>query len=162
LKAYVEPVKGQRDPSFYLDVNIENNLLQSGDELAFNVTPSKDCFIYVFNFMADQNVFFMYPNEYMKENFITANSTLYIPDESIRDYYTFEVNTLPGESMSTESVYIICTKTEVKPIDTIQLIGSSMPLLSQDSEGFIKLQRWLALIPLNERVERNLVYHISN
>ena len=162
LKAYVEPVKGQRDPSFYLDVNIENNLLQSGDELAFNVTPSKDCFIYVFNFMADQNVFFMYPNEYMKENFIKANSTLYIPDESIRDYYTFEVNTLPGESMSTESVYIICTKTEVKPIDTIQLIGSSMPLLSQDSEGFIKLQRWLALIPLNERVERNLVYHISN
>jgi len=161
LKAYVEPVKGQRDPSFYLDVNIENNLLQSGDELAFNVTPSKDCFIYVFNFMADQNVFFMYPNEYMKENFITANSTLYIPDESIRDYYSFEVNTLPGESMSTESVYIICTKTQVKPIDTIQSVGTSMPLLSKNSKDFIKLQRWLATIPLNERVERNLVYHIS-
>ncbi len=162
LKAYVEPVKGQRDPSFYLDVNIENNLLKSGDELAFSVTPSKDCFIYVFNFMADQNVFFMYPNQYMKENYIKANSTLYIPDESIRDYVAFEVNTLPGESMSTESVYIICTKTEVKPIDNIQLIGTSMPVLSKDSEGFIKLQRWLATIPLNQRVERNLVYHISN
>ena len=161
LKAYVEPVKGQRDPSFYLDVNIENNLLKSGDELAFSVTPSKDCFIYVFNFMADQNVFFMYPNQYMKENFIKANSTLYIPDESIRDYVAFEVNTLPGESMSTESVYIICTKTQVKPIDNTQSIGTSMPVLSKDSEGFIKLQRWLATIPLNQRVERNLVYHIS-
>ena len=161
LKAYVEPVKGQRDPSFYLDVNIENNLLKSGDELAFSVTPSKDCFIYVFNFMADQNVFFMYPNQYMKENYIKANSTLYIPDESIRDYVAFEVNTLPGESMSTESVYIICTKTEVKPIDNIQLIGTSMPVLSQDSEGFIELQRWLSTIPLNQRVERNLIYHIS-
>lgn len=162
LKAYIEPVKGQRDPSFYMDVNFENNLLKSGDELAFSVTPSADCFVYVFNFMADQNVFFMYPNQYMKENYIKANSTLYIPDESIRDYVAFEVNTLPGESMSTESVYIICTKTEVKPIDSIQLIGTSMPILSQDSEGFIKLQRWLAAIPLNQRVERNLVYHISN
>ncbi len=162
LKAYVEPVKGQRDPGFYLDVNIENNLLKSGDELAFSLTPSKDCFVYVFNFMADQNVFFMYPNQYMKENFIKANSTLHIPDESIRDYVAFEVNTLPGESMSTESVYIICTKTQVKPIDSIQSIGTSMPVLSQDSEGFIELQRWLATIPLNQRVERNLVYHVSN
>ena len=98
----------------------------------------------------------------MKENFIKANSTLYIPDESIRDYYTFEVNTLLGESMSTESVYIICTKTQVKPIDTIQSVGTSMPLFSKNSKDFIKLQRWLATIPLNERVERNLVYHISN
>ena len=162
LKAYVEPVKGQRDPGFYLDVNIENNLLKSGDELAFSLTPSKDCFVYVFNFMADQNVFFMYPNQYMKENYIKANSTLHIPDESIRDYVAFEVNTLPGESMSTESVYIICTKTQVKPIDSIQSIGTSMPVLSQDSEGFIELQRWLATIPLNQRVERNLVYHVSN
>ena len=99
LKAYVEPVEGQRDPGFNIDVSIENNLLKNGDELAFNVTPSKDCYIYVFNFMADQNAFLMYPNEYMKQNFIKAKTTLEIPDPAIRKHISFKSATLSAISI---------------------------------------------------------------
>jgi hypothetical protein len=161
LKAYVEPVSGQRDPGFYIDVKIENNLLQSGDELAFTVTPSKDCYIYIFNFMADQNAFLMYPNDYMKENFIQAKTTLEIPDPGIRKHVSFVVSTLPGESMSTESAYIVCTKEPVRVIESLPKIGQSMPVISRNSKSFMKLQRWLTKIPLDQRVEKNLIYHIS-
>ena len=162
LKAYVEPVRGQRDPGFYINVDIENNLLKSGEELAFKVTPSKDCYIYIFNFMADQNAFLMYPNEFMKENFIKAKTTLEIPDPAIRQHVSFVVSTLPGENMSAESAYIICTKEPVKLIEDLPMIGTSMPVLSNNSKSFMKLQRWLTRIPLNQRVEKNLIYHISN
>ena len=162
LKAYVEPVRGQRDPGFYINVDIENNLLKSGEELAFKVTPSKDCYIYIFNFMADQNAFLMYPNEFMKENFIKAKTTLEIPDPAIRQHVSFVVSTLPGENISAESAYIICTKEPVKLIEDLPMIGTSMPVLSNNSKSFMKLQRWLTRIPLNQRVEKNLIYHISN
>lgn len=162
LKAYVEPVEGQHDPGFYIDVSIENNLLKNGDELAFHVTPSKDCYIYVFNFMADQNAFLMYPNEYMKQNFIKAKTTLEIPDPAIRKHISFKVGTLPGQDISTESIYIVCTKESVKLIEGFPMIGTSMPVLSRNSKTFIELQRWLTSIPLDRRIEKNLIYHISN
>ena len=120
------------------------------------------CYIYVFNFMADQNAFLMYPNEFMKENFIKAKTTLEIPDPAIRQHVSFVVSTLPGENMSAESAYIICTKEPVKLIEDLPMIGTSMPVLSNNSKSFMKLQRWLTRIPLNQRVEKNLIYHISN
>jgi len=37
-----------------------------------------------------------------------------------------------------------------------------MPVLSRNSKTFIELQRWLTSIPLDRRIEKNLIYHISN
>ena len=158
---YVEPVQGQRDPGFYVDVQLENNLLKSGDELAFSVKPSKDCYLYVFNLMADQNIMLMMPNEYFKDNYIIGGTTMQIPDPVIRKFTRFRVAPMPGEDLTSEFVYIVCTKEEVPVIRDLPKIGTSMPVFSGDSQSFIKLQRWLTNIPLNQRVEKNLIYHIS-
>ncbi len=72
LKAYVEPVQGQRDPGFYVDVQLDNNMLKAGDELAFSVKPSKDSYLYIFNLMADQNILLMFPNYYMTSQLNTV------------------------------------------------------------------------------------------
>ena len=37
----------------------------------------------------------------------------------------------------------------------------SIKVFSANSQDFVKLQRWLTNIPLNERIEKNLIYHIS-
>jgi hypothetical protein len=158
---YVEPVQGQRDPGFYVDVTLENNMLKEGDELVFAVKPSKDCYLNVFNLMADHSVLLMYPNEYMTENFIAAGSTVQIPDPAIRQHIKFVVGTMPGEELTTESAYIVCTKEQVRQVSDLPLIGTSKPVFSGESQSFIKLQRWLTNIPLNQRVEKNLVYHIA-
>ena len=158
---YVEPVQGQRDPGFYVDVTLENNMLKEGDELVFAVKPSKDCYLNVFNLMADHSVLLMYPNEYMTENFIEAGSTVQIPDPAIRQHIKFVVGTMPDEELTTESAYIVCTKEQVRQVSDLPLIGTSKPVFSGESQSFIKLQRWLTNIPLNQRVEKNLVYHIA-
>ena len=81
---------------------------QSGDELAFSVTPTKDCYVYVFNLMADQNVMLMFPNEFLKENYVKGKSTLQIPDPEIRRYIKFRVSPMPGEEITSENIYIVC------------------------------------------------------
>ena len=162
LKAHVEPVQGQRDPGFYVDVQLDNNLLKAGDELAFSITPSKDCYLYVFNLMADQNILLMFPNDYMKDNFVPAVERIQIPDPGIRNYAKFVVAPMPGEELITaESVYIVCSREEVPMIKGLMKIGTSMPVFSANSQSFIKLQRWLSNIPLDQRVEKNLIYHVS-
>jgi len=162
LKAYVEPVQGQRDLNFNVEIALENNLLKSGDELVFSVTPSKDCFVYVFNLMADQNVMLMFPNEFLQENYVQGAATLQIPDPEIRRYIKFRVSTIPGEELTSESIYIVCTKEEVPVVRDLPKIGKSLKVFSGNSQSFVKLQRWLTNIPLNQRVEKNVVYHVSN
>jgi len=161
LKAYVEPVSGQRDPGFYVDVQLENNMLKAGDELAFSVTPSKDCYLYVFNLMADQNIMLMLPNEYFTENYIKGGTTMEIPDPAIRKYQKFRVAPIPGHEITSESIYIVCTKESVQMIDNLPMIGTSVNVFSDKSQDFIKLQRWLTNIPLDQRIEKNLIYHVS-
>ena len=161
LKAYVEPVSGQRDPGFYIDAHLENNMLKSGDELAFSITPSKDCYLYVFNLMADHNIMLMMPNEYFTENYIKGGITMEIPDPAIRKYQKFRVAPMPGEEITSESVYIVCTKEPVQIIKNLPMIGTAVKVFSANSQDFVKLQRWLTNIPLNQRVEKNVMYHVS-
>lgn len=161
LRAYVEPVQGQRDPGFYVEAELENNLLKTGEELAFSIKSSKDCYLYVFNLMADHNTLLMFPNEYMKDNHIKAGKMIRIPDPAIRNYVKFVVGTMPGEMLTTESVYIVCAKEPVPVIDDLPKIGTTLHVFSGSSQSFIKLQRWLTNIPLDQRVERNIVYHVA-
>ncbi len=161
LKAYVEPVTGQRDPGFFVNVQLENNMLKAGDELVFSLTPSKDCYVYVFNLMADQNIMLMFPNEYLQDNFSPAGRKTQIPDSESRRYIKFKVSTMPGGELTSESVYIVCTKESVQIIDSLPKIGTTIKTFSEKSQEFVKLQRWLTNIPLNQRVEKNVIYHVS-
>ena len=111
--------------------------------------------------MADNNAMLMFPNDYMQDNFIAANETLVVPDPKIQKYISFIVGTMPGQKLTSESVYIICTNQKVPVIESLPRIGTSMQVFSGKSQNFINLQRWLTSIPLDQRVEKALIYHVS-
>lgn len=161
MNYYVEPVKGQRDPAFMVDAHLQNNLLKSGEELILSVTPGQDCYLYLFNLMADQNIMLMYPNEYITDNFLPAGKTLQIPDASLRKRLRFKVAPLPGKELSSESVYVVCTRSAIPVNTNLPRIGKTLPVIEPGSKNFLELQRWLTTIPLNQRVEQNLVYHVA-
>ncbi len=160
LKAYVEPVKGNRDPGFTVKAELSDNTLSSGEELLFTLTPTQDSYLYAFNLMADHSVLLVFPNDYMPDNHLSAGETVQIPDPNMRGYVRFRVGTMPGEELTTESIYVVCTKDPVTVADDLPRIGTSMPA-SGDSKSFIRLQRWLTNIPLDRRVEKNLIYHVA-
>ena len=160
-KFYVEPVTGQRDPGFWMDSELENDMLKEGGDLVIRLRPSKDAYVYIFNLMADNNAMLMFPNDYMTENFISAEAELVVPDPKIQKYVSFIVGTMPGQKITSESVYIICTKQKVPVIESLPRIGQSMQVFSGNSKNFIELQRWLTGIPLDQRVEKALLYHVS-
>ena len=162
LNAYVIPIKGQRDPSYFVDAKIESNFLKNGDEIKLSLQPSKDSYLYVLNLMADNNAMVIYPNQYMKDNFIEGGEMITIPDESLQGKLRLRVGLTPGEEFTSESIYIICTKDKVPSLDQIPSLSKKLKILPRDSDNFIKLQQWLSKIPLNRRTEKVLIYHISS
>ena len=158
---YVEPVTGKRDVEYLVDAKLKENMLNEGDELEISVTPTKDSYVYIFNLMADNNSILMFPNDYMTENKIKAKEKLIIPDPSIKQYITFIVGSLPGHSITSESVYVICTKKDIPLPEHIPRIGEELITFSKDDNNFLSLQKWLNSIPLDERIESLSMYHIS-
>ena len=158
---YVQPVTGHRDPGFWMDSELENDMLKEGEKLVMRIKPGKDAHIYIFNLMADNNALLMFPNDYMQDNFIAAGETLIVPDPKVQKHISFRVGTMPGQKLTSESVYIICTKQKVPVIESLPKIGKSKQVFSGNSQNFIELQRWLTGIPLDQRIEKVLLYHVS-
>lgn len=161
LKAYVEPVQGQRDIGFQFDSELKNNMLTQGESLEFNIKPTKDCYVYAFNLMADHNAVLMFPNEYMADNFVKRGTKITIPDPKVQNYIKFVVDPMNEEEITIESIYIVCTKERVAGFDELPQIGRTIQAFPAEGKTFIKLQRWLTTIPLNQRVEKNLIYYVS-
>ena len=158
---FVVPVEGNRDPGFVINANLENNMLNDRDELIINFKSSKSCFVYMFNLMADNTAMMIYPNEYMKDNYIEAENKITVPDGEIRKYLKFRVATMPTEEITSESIYVVCTKQPIPMIDDLPKVGKSLNTFSGDSNSFIKLQRWITSVPLDQRIEKTLIYHVS-
>ena len=158
---YVQPVTGHRDPGFWMYSELENDMLKEGEKLVMRIKPGKDAHIYIFNLMADNNALLMFPNDYMQDNFIAAGETLIVPDPKVQKHISFRVGTMPGQKLTSESVYIICTKQKVPVIESLPKIGKSKQVFSGNSQNFIELQRWLTGIPLDQRIEKVLLYHVS-
>jgi hypothetical protein len=159
---YVEPVTGDRDLAYWVEAKLENNMLNSGDRLVIKIKPSKNSYIYIFNLMADNNATLMYPNKYMEDNYVESNDLLILPNPKIEQYISFFVNGIEGQKITSESIYIICSKQKIKLPKGIPMIGESMVTFAKNSENFVSLQRWLTKIPLSQRIEKVLIYYITN
>ena len=159
---YVQPVTGKRDPGFWLDAELGDNMLNSGDKLRIKIRPSKTSYLYIFNLMADNNAVLMFPNEYMDDNYVVAGKDLILPDPKIENYISFVVGGIEGQKITSESIYIICSKQKIRLPNEIPRIGESLQTFSKESENFISLQKWLTKIPLDQRIEKVLMYYISD
>ena len=158
---YVEPVTGKRDLEYQVDASLASDMLKEGEDLVIKVTPTIDSYVYVFNLMADNNALLMFPNDYMQDNFIRGGETLTLPDPSIREFVSFYVGTLPGQSLTSESIYVICSKQRVDVAEKLPRIGTKMNIFSSKDGNFIELQKWLTNIPLDQRTEKVMIYHVS-
>ena len=110
---YVVPVGGKRDVAYQLHAYLENNMLKTGDEINIFIETNKDSYVFIFNLMPDNKISLMFPNSYMKNNYLESNSKLIIPDPSIKKYLKFIASGVPGNRVTMEGIYVVCMKNNV-------------------------------------------------
>jgi Domain of unknown function (DUF4384) len=149
LRAKVEREKGKPDHYFKVEIKLNRNLFQAGDEMVATISSSQDCFLNVLNITADEKVHLLLPTPEIRNNKLLAGQTRQVPDPThIRDgSLRLRVGNLPGHTEDQEAMVVIATK-------------KTMHLPIGEDFNVMDLARWLATIPLDQRAQGQALYEI--
>ncbi len=154
LKANIEPVTGERDPSVFIKLWADEENLTSGDELVLHAESSIDGYLYLFWFYADNNVAMLLPNAYANNNSIMKNKIIQIPTETEqKSGLVYRVMGLPDREITVETVYAVLTKQQIANQDGLVQIGTDPESHSTGEKSYTDFQQWLSRIPLSQRDE---------
>jgi len=161
LEARIVPVKGTRDPSLGLEVEVNDRLLEEGDELIIRARPSRDGYLYIFNFLSDQSVTLLYPNKHMRESQLTGGVWFQLPSRVERQRgIQYRVAANPDLPTTTETIYCLFSRQPIADLGSLTTVGIDYVSFSAGDESFTRFQQWLSEIPLSQRVERAVQLHI--
>lgn len=162
MNAKVIPINDMPDPYFKLNLNLNRNVFQSGDEVILRVKSTKDCYITVLNLAADDSVYVLFPNISQRDNFIDAEKSVEIPSKAERESgFHIRVRNLPGHKKDTELVTVIATKQKLNILDELES-RHGFGTMGTPRMAMTRLARSLSGIPVSERAEASVIYEIHS
>lgn len=159
LKAFVVEEKGDTDPGFSVKINMprdvfyDRGIYSKNDKLEFNIEATKDCYIYLFNIMANDSVQLLIPNQYLKDNSYNVNKYEQEYEKKINSLgINFTVGLSPNRVSQKEALLVIALK------DKIDFMSGNF---SKEDQSIIPTYRaamtdimnWLIQIPVDRRTE---------
>lgn len=150
----------RKDPSFILYAQLNSENFREGEELNIRVKSTKDCYLTILNFAADNKIYTLLPNKKVKDNSIRADSLYSFPDDfSIKGAISkkFKLYLPGGKNHCNEIIKIIATKNKYPIWGLFEENTDFEYQYIGDYEKFIK---WLAKIPADEIAEFYLPYNI--
>ena len=161
LKASVAEPSGERNPALSLEVGLNKNFLKDGDELQITVKSSADGYIYLFNFLPDNSVVLIFPNALCQNNFIKSNTIFEIPSKKEKERgIKYRVRCHPESEMTVETILAVFCINPIAGIDKFVRVKEGTVTFSAGDESFVQFQKWLAEVPLSQRVEKAVQIHI--
>ena len=167
LRTKVEKEIGQPDSGFRVNLNLNQETFREGEEITLKVTPTRDCYITVFNILSDDTVVRLHPDA-GKAQFVKASQTfVLLSAEQRKKGSRLRVGLLPGKMEDTEAVLIIATRTDIPflPVHAEELprnmgVFAGKTLLPTYRTAIEELAKWLVSIPLDQRTSNLQPYEI--
>ena len=161
LRAQVAKERGRADAFFRLITEINRTVFKEGDEIEIKVTPSKDCFVTIFNVLEDEKVLILFPNRFSRDGFVKANSTLVFPSEADRKKgITLEAFVEEGKDKSDEMFHILALR-EPLHFSTARFKEGIFGIYDGTSGLVHDLVKDIVWIPLQDRAEKFIQYRIT-
>jgi hypothetical protein len=156
LRANIEPDKGEADPVFQVAMTLNRQSFRDGDTVSIELSATKDCFATVFNLYSNDSLRVVFPNKYMSDNSLKANSTLRIPP-SAQAGWSLPVSLLPQKSSDAEALLVIATKAAI-PFPTMR--SESREGLLSVGDALLAINNWLINIPAEQRTQDMATYRV--
>jgi hypothetical protein len=160
LNAKVVEEEGTADPGFKVNINMprdvyysRSDVLSGNDAIEFEITATKDCYIYLFNIMSSDSVQLVLPNEYISNNFYDARKDEQEFEKLINHFgMKFNVYLPEGKSMANEAFLVIALKDKVDfKSDNFHQDGLS--IIPTYRAAMTDIMSWLIQIPADMRTE---------
>jgi hypothetical protein len=161
IRALVAEEKGRADVFFKLDAQINRTVFKEGDFIEIKVTPSKDCFVNIFNILEDEKVLVLFPNRFSRNGFVKANTTLVFPDDADRKRgITLRAFVDEGKEKVDEIFHILALK-EPLQLNTAKFKEGIFGIYNGQSALVNDLVKSIVGIPLQDRAEKFIQYRIT-
>lgn len=162
MQARVKPVNEKPDPSFKVKLSLNRNSFNSGDEVIFTISSTKDCYITIINLAANDSVYVLYPNTYHKNNYIQSDKIFTFPSFNDRESgFHIRVSALSEHKKDNEIVKIVATKEKVDFLFGLSL-SQGFGLMGTPKMAITQLARRLSEIPVSKRAEATVMYTVYN
>ena len=161
LRAKVIKEKGQTDVFFRLAAELNRNVFKEGDLIEIKVTPSRDCYLSIFNILEDETVIILFPNRFRTNNFVKANTTFTFPGDADRKKgITLEAFVTEGKEKVDEIFHILALK-EPLHFNTATFKEGIFGIYDGHSAMVNDLVKNIVGIPLSHRAEKFIQYRIT-
>jgi len=161
LRANVIKEKGKTDVFFRLKAELNRNVFKEGDLIEIKVTPSRDCYLSIFNILEDETAIILFPNRFSTNNFVKANTTFIFPGDADRKKgITLEAFVSEGKQKVDEIFHILALK-EPLHFDTATFKEGIFGIYDGHSAMVNDLVKNIVGIPLSHRAEKFIQYRIT-
>jgi hypothetical protein len=160
LRANVIKEKGQIDAFFRLKAELNRTVFREGDPMEIRVTPSRDCYLSIFNILEDETAIILFPNRFKQNNFVKANTTFAFPDDTDRKRgIKLEAFIGEGKQKEDEIIHILALK-EPLQFNTARFQEGIYGIYDGRSAMVNDLVKNIVGIPLSHRAEKFIQYRI--
>jgi len=161
MRVNVIKEKGQTDVFFRLEAELNRTVFKEGDLIEIKVTPSRDCYLSIFNILEDETVIILFPNRFKQNNFVKANTTFAFPDDTDRKKgITLEAFVGEGKEKVDEIFHILALK-EPLHFNTAKFQEGIFGIYDGRSAMVNDLVKNIVGIPLSHRAEKFIQYRIT-
>jgi hypothetical protein len=161
MRANVIKEKGQTDVFFRLEAELNRTVFREGDFMEIRVTPSRDCYLSIFNILEDETAIILFPNRFKQNNFVKANTTFIFPDDTDRKRgITLEAFVVEGKEKVDEIIHILALK-EPLHFNTAKFQEGIFGIYDGRSAMVNDLVKNIVGIPLSHRAEKFIQYRIT-
>lgn len=140
--------RGSIDPSYLIldqhsgkPLGLDRRQYYHGEPVALSLATTKDSYLYVYSWDADDNLYGIFPNAYRKKNRVSAQELFQIPEEG--SGMSYRALLPPGKRSSAERLLIIASEKELL-----------LPTPSSDGAGAIKAGSMLQMAQRLAQMER--------
>ena len=158
IRARVQPETGTPDPGFALELNLADKdssyVYRHGEPLVLELEATRECYVTVFNLYGNDSLLVVFPNELLPDNRLAGGEPLRIPPSGAG--WELPVGLLPGRDIDQEMLLAVATK---RPVPFRRSAGARQGLLAVE-EAMLAINRWLAAIPADQRIEAMAAYTI--
>jgi len=161
IRANVAKEIGRTDSFFRLDAKANRKVFKEGDLMEIQITPSKDCYLTIFNVLEDEKVLILFPNRFNQNNFIKANTQFIFPGENDRKKgITLEAFLNEGQKKADEMFHVLALK-EPLFFNTARFKEGIFGIYDGQTALVNDLVKNIVGIPLSHRAEKFIQYRIT-
>lgn len=163
IKVLVAEDSGKADPNFVVKIETPKDVFYvdeagSGEELQFKLWASQDCYLYLFNIMANDSVQLLLPNSYIKNNAYKKLEKLQ-SFEKVFQNLALEVSLPDNQEHTLEALYVVALKDNVT-FNSFAFASQPGTEVYSYQTAIQDIQKWLIQIPRDRRTETMQIIEI--